>query len=126
MKTKNALLAAALSALLVVSAAASAADDHHPGRALTIKGEVLDLACYIGHGAKGPDHANCARMCAKQGQPTGLLAEDGTVYVIFASHDDPSVLDAVKDLAGKKVEAKGEVFEKSGLKGFEVASIKAI
>ncbi len=102
------------------------AGEHHAGQAITLKGEVLDLACYIGHGAKGPAHAGCARTCAKQGQPTGLLADDGTVYVIFGSHEDPAVLGQVKELAGKRVEVTGEVFTQSGLKGLQVAQIKAL
>ncbi len=106
--------------------ASAAPGEHHPGKPVAMKGEVLDLACYIGHGAKGPDHTACARMCAKQGQPTGFLTDDGAVYVIFASHDDPSVLEKVKELAGKKVEVKGEVFTQSGLKGIQVAEIKGI
>lgn len=108
------------------SPAPAPAGEHHSGKAVTLKGEVLDLACYIGHGAQGPEHTNCARMCAKQGQPTGLLADDGAVYVIFASHDDPTVLEKVKGLAGKKVEVKGEVFVQAGLKGIQVSEIKGI
>lgn len=106
--------------------AAKPAADHAPGKAVELKGEVLDLACFIAHDGKGPDHTGCARMCAKQGQPTGLLADDGKVYVIFSSHDNPSVLDKVKTLAGKRVAVKGEVFTRSGVTGFEIAEISAL
>ena len=57
---------------------------------LTVRGEILDMACYIAHGAKGDDHAGCAKRCVKGGQPMGLLAEDGTVYLLYAGHKDAS------------------------------------
>ena len=30
---------------------------------ITVKGEVLDLACYLGHGGQGAKHADCAKTC---------------------------------------------------------------
>ena len=48
---------------------------------VTFTGEVLDLACYVGRGAKGADHAGCAKSCVKGGQPMGLLTEDGKVAI---------------------------------------------
>ena len=31
----------------------------------TVKGEVLDMACYLDHGAKGEKHKGCAEKCIK-------------------------------------------------------------
>lgn len=91
----------------------------------TITGEVLDLACYLTQGAKGPDHASCAKACAKGGQPMGLLGSDGKVYVLVASHDNGKPYDAAKDLAGTKVEVKGNVSKQGSLEAIEVLSITA-
>src|SRR5512141_512297 len=30
---------------------------------VTVTGEVLDMACYLDHGAHGADHASCAKKC---------------------------------------------------------------
>ncbi len=116
-------LALALIATMSLTAVAAGKSTAKPA---TLKGEILDLACFIDHGAKGPDHAECAKMCAKGGQPMGLLAEDGTVYVLTAPHDDMTAYNKAKDLAGQKVEIKGLVADHGGLKGIAVQEVKAI
>jgi hypothetical protein len=95
-------------------------------QAVKVQGEVLDMACYIGHGAHGEDHAGCAKMCVKGGQPMGLLASDGTVYLLYAGHDDSSAYDKTKEFAGKKVEISGKAATKAGIKGIEVQSVAGI
>ena len=91
-----------------------------------VKGEVLDLSCYLGHGGMGEGHAGCAAKCVKGGAPVGLLGADGTVYVLFADHSDAAPYEQVKDLAGKKVEVTGDVASKSGMKGITVHGVKAL
>ena len=41
------------------------------GSEITVTGEVLDLACYLDHGAHGEKHADCAKMCISSGLPVG-------------------------------------------------------
>ena len=84
------------------------------------------MACYVAHGAKGADHAGCAKKCVKEGQPMGLLSSDGAVYLLYASHDDSSAFEKTKDFAGEKVEIKGKAATKAGIKGIEVHSVKAM
>jgi hypothetical protein len=91
----------------------------------TMTGEVLDLACYIGQGAKGKDHASCARACAKGGQPMGLLTDDGKVYTLVGNHDNMKPYESARDLAGAHVEIKGKVHTQGGLEAIEVLSIAA-
>ncbi|MFQ5352105.1 MAG: hypothetical protein ACE5D3_03420, partial [Candidatus Binatia bacterium] len=67
-----------LASLLVPVAAPAAVD--------TIEGEVLDLACYIPKHAKGPAHKQCAKTCAENGMPLGLLTDEGTVYLLYPKH----------------------------------------
>jgi hypothetical protein len=45
----------------------------------TIKGEVLDMACYLDHGAQGEKHAACAEKCISSGLPVGIKDADGKV-----------------------------------------------
>ena len=116
-------------ALLLVSVgillpALASGDHEHP--AVTIQGEVLDMACYVAHGATGDDHAGCAKKCVKGGQPMGLLATDGTVYLLYADHADSTAYDETKEFAGQKVEISGKTATKAGIKGVEVQSVRAI
>ena len=39
---------------------------------MTVQGEILDMACYVAHEAKGPDHAGCASSRC-QCQPDATL-----------------------------------------------------
>ena len=94
------------------------------GKDVTTKGEVLDLACYVSHDQHGEDHAKCATKCVKGGQPMGLLAEDGTVYVLFADHGDSSAYEMAKEKAGQTVEISGTLSDKSGVKGLTVQGVK--
>ena len=96
------------------------------GAKVTLQGEVLDLACWVAHGAQGDEHAKCAQACAKGGQPVGLLAADGTVYLLYASHQDGSAFQQTKEHAGHKVEITGVKASKGGIQGLEVQSVKAL
>ena len=108
---------------------ALAAEHEHKaggGKDVTVQGEILDLACYTSHGAKGAEHASCAMKCVKAGQPMGLLSTDGTVYLLFADHQDAKAYEKAKDLAGKNAEVAGEPASQGSLKGITVHGVKAL
>ena len=115
-------------ALLVLLAIASLPLVAHAagGEPKTVQGEILDLACYTNNEAKGTEHAGCAMRCVKNGQPMGLLAKDGTVYLLFADHGDGSAYEKAKEFAGKKVEVMGPMSDRAGVKGLTVQSVKAL
>lgn len=98
----------------------------HDDKGTMVRGEILDMACYVAHEAKGPDHAACAKRCVKGGQPMGLLAEDGTVYLLYANHEDGSAFEQAKGFAGQKVEIVGIAATKAGIKGLVVSSVKKL
>src|SRR4029077_1164430 len=52
------------------------------GQEIVVKGEVLDMTCYIAHNLSGPQHAQCARDCIRKGLPVGIKGEDGKVYLL--------------------------------------------
>jgi hypothetical protein len=88
-------------------------------------GEIMDLACYIAKDAKGADHAGCAKSCVKNGQPMGLLTDDGTLVLLAADHQDGAPFEALKDMAGEKAMVMGTVAEKDGMKVVTVTGSKA-
>jgi hypothetical protein len=126
-RTKTLLV---LASVLVVLAGTGAivADEKHAEHAdqMTVQGEILDMACYVAHEAKGPDHAACAKRCVKGGQPMGLLLEDGTVYLLYASHEDGSAFETAKGHAGQKVEITGVAATQAGIKGLEIHGVKPL
>ncbi|MCL4402855.1 MAG: hypothetical protein M1436_09375 [Acidobacteria bacterium] len=60
-----------------------------PGKITTVVGEVLDLSCYLQLGKHGEAHRACGQKCVQNGQPIGLLAKDGTVYMVMPEEHDP-------------------------------------
>lgn len=92
---------------------------------VTVKGEVVDIACATskGAGGKGDGHAACAMSCARRGQPVGLL-NDEAIYEItgdFAANNNAKLLDFV----AKSVTVTGEVTEQGGKKLLNIKTIKA-
>lgn len=98
-----------------------------PGRAAdesaqtTVKGEVLDMACYLDHGAHGAKHAECAAKCISSGLPVGLKTEDGKVYFLIGEHKPLN--DQLAPLAGKTVTIKGKAVSRDGINLIENAEV---
>ncbi len=96
------------------------------GKEVTLKGEVIDLQCYLVHSdsSQGADHAKCAQACLRKGLPAGLLTDDGTLYVLLGpSHDSASEL--VADHGGSQVTVKGVVTEQNGVKALQIKTVSA-
>jgi hypothetical protein len=123
----GALIALALTLLAAPALLVSSvrADDQHAsgGKVMTMKGELVDLACYLSKGAKGEGHKKCAQMCAAQGQPIGLLASDGKLYLVLGKHEG-TALDDAKKLCGSMVELTGTHIERDGMHAIVLDSVK--
>jgi len=107
-------------------APATAQQDHDTSKAVTVQGEILDLVCFVAHDGNGPKHAASAAKCLRQGQPMGLLAKDGTVYILFGDHDDVAAFVKAKEFVGKNVEIVGPAANRDGVKGIIVASVRPL
>jgi hypothetical protein len=111
-------------AIFVASCLPAAAGEGAGSPEVTLRGEIVDLACYVGHGAKGPDHQQCAEACARMGQPLGLLTADRILYVLVADHQDAGPFQKVKDLAGGEAELTGETAQRDGVRTLTVHAAK--
>ena len=88
----------------------------------SVKGEVVDMMCYLDHGAKGEKHAGCAEKCIKSGGPVGLLTEDNQLYLVIGEHKP--MKKELAAYAAKTITLKGKVVEKNGVKMIENAEIE--
>ncbi len=79
----------------------------------TVTGEVVDLACYLGHGASGAGHKDCAQKCITSGLPVGIKSGD-TIYLAVGSEHSPANA-ALASLAAQQVTVEGEVTERDGV-----------
>jgi len=89
-------------------------------------GEILDSSCYLGHGAMGAKHAECAAKCAANGAPMMLLTKDGKVILLMPPHDNPDGYNQAKTLAGTMATITGALSERSGVRGIEVTGATAV
>ncbi|MBI1983698.1 MAG: hypothetical protein HYS61_05830 [Acidobacteria bacterium] len=114
--------------MLAIALGALAAFSHeqHESREVKLVGEVIDTACYVSHDSRGPDHLECARECAAQGISLGILEEKtGRVYISLpVDHSNPNA--KLTEFIAKRVEVKGTVFTKGGLKGLFVQSVREL
>ena len=86
---------------------------------VTVKGEVIDVACYLESGASGSgtDHADCAKTCISSGLPVGLKGEDGKIYLLIG--DDKPMNDELAKYAAQTVTVKGKAVSRDGVNMIE-------
>ena len=112
----------ALGASLALPALSRGAEPAASAQTQTIKGEVVDLMCYLDHGAKGEKHKGCAKKCIKSGGPVGLLTADNQLYLVIGDHKPMNTELAAK--AAQTVTLKGKVVERNGMKMIENAQLQ--
>jgi hypothetical protein len=117
---RAALATLGCSALLLVPAFNLGAGGNAGGETRSIKGEIVDLMCYLDHGAKGDGHKGCATTCLKSGGPVGLLSGD-QLYLVIGDHKPMN--DVLADKAAQTVTLRGKVVERNGMKMIENAEL---
>lgn len=90
----------------------------------TLKGEVLDLSCYMTSGAMGKGHKACAQGCLNKGLPAGILA-NGKVYLLVEDHKNADAYKEALKHAAENVQISGKVINKNGVQSLVVESVKA-
>ena len=98
------------------------------GEEITVKGEVVDLWCYIRNGDHRQGHKNCSTKCANQGNPIGFLDEEKGQLYILVGKTDYQVTHEVRDELIKKmneaVTVVGTVVKKDGTQMLYVKSLE--
>jgi hypothetical protein len=99
---------------------------NHPvvgGQEILVTGEVLDMTCHIASNLSGPDHAECARVCIRNGLPVGIKAQGGKVYLL-TGEPGHSVNAELADYAAKIVTIKGRQTVRDGFAQLQVEEIR--
>jgi hypothetical protein len=120
------LTAAALA--LCVAGPAIAAE----GEKITVKGEMIDTWCYFSgvmgspESVTGSAHHTCALWCAAGGIPVGLLAEDGTVYMVLKWEGNADVAgETLMKVQAHEIEAEGILHKRDGINYLIVEKVVA-
>ena len=90
------------------------------GATKELSGEVVDMMCYIDHGAVGEKHAKCGVTCIKGGGPVGIVS-DGKAYLVVGEHKP--INDQLAEHCGKTVTLRGKLAERGGIAMLENAEV---
>jgi hypothetical protein len=99
--------------------------ERHPlvqGQGIVVKGEVLDMTCYIAHNLSGPQHAECAKNCIKKGLPVGIKGEDGKTYLLVGKTQPVNA--ELADYAAKTVTIRGKATMRDAFAQLQVEEIR--
>ena len=125
------MLRQVFSALPLLAATLPAPALSAEGTRIEVTGEIIDTWCYYSGVMGGPDavvgsaHHTCALWCSAGGIPVGILAEDGTVYMVLKIEQDADSAggDTQLSLAAHTVTADGMLYERDGLNYIVVNSV---
>lgn len=103
------------------------------GKAIEIKGEVIDTWCYFSGVMGGEDavvgsaHHTCALWCAAGGIPVGVRTDDGDVYMVlkYAGEDPLEQTDTLMEVQSDLITAKGMHYVRDGVNYIVVEKVVA-
>lgn len=91
---------------------------------VTFTAQVVDLSCKLVYDLSGEDHRMCTQVCADNGIPLGLLAEDGTFYLpVSAAMPGNGANEMLRPHAEHTVQVKGKVIERAGMNSIIIESV---
>jgi len=101
--------------------------DHkpQPGHIVSEVGEIVDFSCYLQLGKHGQAHRACGQKCVQNGQPIGLLARNGTLYMLMPEEHDPR-RDGGVDARASASDHMGQIVEVVGTEAEPVHGYRAI
>lgn len=114
-------------ALILFLLSGRVAAQDNPGEEVTIRGEVIDPACYLRAGQKGAAHKQCTIACAKAGHDLAIHdPETDTIYFVVEDKlgTDPNV--PIRAFAAETVEVQGTLYRRSGVQGIVVKTVKPL
>ena len=92
---------------------------------ILVTGEVLDMTCYIASNLSGPEHAYCAKVCIRNGEPAGIKARDGKIYLLTGKPGQ-SINAKLADYAAQVVTIKGKKSVRDGFAQLQVEEIRKL
>lgn len=124
MKTKTSLKAI-LSCFLMAGIMTFFSQTGYAQSTQTLKGEVIDMSCYMSNGAMGKGHQMCAQECLDKGLPAGILNKaDGKIYLLVEDHKNADAYKQAIKRAADNIEVSGKVVSKNGMQSVVVESVK--
>ena len=92
---------------------------------IVVTGEVLDMTCYIASNLSGPNHAECAKVCIRNGEPAGIKTQDGKVYLL-TGEPGQSINAKLAEYAAQVVTIKGRQSVRDGFVQLQIEEIRKL
>ena len=98
------------------SAVAQDAPKQIPGGELVeLRGEVVELGCYLRDGSRGEGHRACAIACVNNGGHLALVQDEtGALYPFAGATPASNPNAAARQYVAAHVVVRGQVFERNG------------
>ena len=110
--------------MLIAALPVWAHEGHAEGGTQTLTGEVIDVACYLGHGATGAKHADCGKQCVLGGLPVAIKV--GNTLYFAVSKDHQAMNKDLGPLVGHQVQVIGEVSERDEEHLIAISQVKPL
>src|SRR5262245_14196778 len=94
------------------------------GERITVRGEIVDMWCYLEGGDRGAAKKECATACARAGNPIGILDAKGNLYVAAGLADHQPAQTLLIDKLSTDVTVTGTLVRKGGVQMLYVDSVK--
>jgi hypothetical protein len=114
-RARRGLVVAAALAATIALAGAQEPQPIPGGRAVEVRGEVVETSCYLRDGSRGEGHRACALVCLKNGGQLGIV-EDGTgaLYPLAGATPASDGSAPARQHVAAHVVVRGQVFERAG------------
>jgi len=93
-------------------------------KTVQLAGEVLDIACYLDNDLHGGEHKKCATACIRDGQPIGLLDDQGRVYLLIEDHTAKTAYRLLPSYAAERIDLDGEIIDRGGVQSILVRDVR--
>jgi hypothetical protein len=89
----------------------------------TVRGEIVDLSCYMLAGGRGTEYEGCARLGSqRKGISIGVVTDAGELLLLVNQSADRDPYEAAKQLTGARAELTGRAVQKNGVASLIVES----
>ena len=109
---------------VLLSAAAPPLGAQPKGERTTIKGEAVDLWCFLEGGDRGAAKKACATACAKAGNPIGIVDPNGNLYVAAGLKDHQPARALLLEKMNTEVTVSGVVVKNGGVQMIYIDGVK--
>ena len=99
-------------------------EGHAEGGTQTLTGEVIDVACYLGHGATGAKHADCGSKCVLGGLPVAIKLGNTIYFAVSKEHQ--AMNKDLGPLVGHQVQVTGDVSERDEEHLIAISQVKSL